>query len=124
MVFVFGSNRAGIHKSGAAKHALYKLGAVYGIGEGPTGQCYALPTKDERIQSLTLEQIKTHVDTFIEYARDHPELSFQVTQVGCGLAGYTREQIAPFFLEAPSNCLFDRAWEQSLGNDRRYWGRF
>ncbi|KAF1702935.1 A1S_2505 family phage non-structural protein [Pseudoxanthomonas kaohsiungensis] len=103
-VFVFGSNRLGIHGAGAALFAQRHRGALRGRGEGHHGQSYALPTKDTPWASLQLEEVARHVATFIAYARAHPELRFQVTPVGCGLAGFSPEQVAPLFVEAPENC--------------------
>ena len=96
-VFVFGSNEAGIHGAGAARQAYEDFGAEWGVGEGPTGDCYALPTKDERIETRDLAGIKTSVDRFLKYAAAHPEQTFLVTAIGCGLAGYKPAQIAPMF---------------------------
>ncbi len=105
-VFVFGSNLAGRHGAGAAKFARLHRGAVYGVGEGRMGNSYALPTKDAHIRTLPLPEVHRHVQNFIFHARAHPKDTFQVTPVGCGLAGYTREQIAPLFDCAPPNCQF------------------
>jgi len=124
MIFVFGSNLAGIHGAGAARHALEQEGAVWGYGVGPIGNSYAIPTKDYNIHSLSLDLIMIHVQAFISYAELHPELEFKVTRIGCGLAGFTNEQIAPMFERAPNNCLFDTAWQDYLDcrHARRYWG--
>lgn len=103
MIFVFGSNLAGRHGAGAAKFAREHHGAVYGVGHGRTGNSYALPTKNRNIETLSLGYIKDYVDTFIEYAKANPDLQFQLTAIGCGLAGYKPAQIAPMFVEAPSN---------------------
>lgn len=102
-VFVFGANTRGAHGAGAAKTARVKFGAEPGVGEGPTGQCYAIPTKDYNIQTLPLEAISFSVAQFLKYARQHPELTFLVTAIGCGLAGYSPKQIAPMFAGAPEN---------------------
>ena len=110
MIFVFGSNLAGRHGKGAALFAKEQHGAEYGIGEGRTGNSYALPTKDHRIRTRPLPAIKASVDTFIYYAKANPELEFEVTKIGCGLAGYREEQIAPFFKDAPSNCHLPEGW--------------
>lgn len=110
MIFVFGSNRAGRHGAGAARHALEHCGAVMGTGEGLAGQSYALPTCDYDIRPLKLLQIRFHVDRFLSFAHKNPQLQFQVTRVGCGLAGYTDEQIAPFFVTAPDNVWLPAAW--------------
>lgn len=105
MIFVFGSNRAGRHGAGAAKHAYRYRGAEYGKGEGRQGESYAIPTKNWNLSVLPLPAIKDHVQTFLEYARRHPELQFQVTAIGTGLAGYAVHEIAPMFLGAPPNCV-------------------
>ena len=83
-----------------------------GVGIGRTGYAYALPTKDRQLCTLPLPAIATQVDTFLEYARQHPHLTFQVTRVGCGLAGYQDHQIAPLFAGAPANCQLPQGWPQ------------
>lgn len=104
-IFVFGSNRAGRHGAGAARHAFKNFGAIYGKGEGRMGESYALPTLDGDLSQLTLEQIeKESVARFLSYARAHPEEKFFVTPVGCGLAGFKISEIAPMFRDAPKNC--------------------
>ena len=122
-VFVFGSNSAGIHGGGAAAYACKSLDAEWGVGEGLTGQCYALPTKDKHIQSRSLKDVQESVDRFISYATDHPELNFQVTRIGCGLAGFNDSDIAPMFVDAPDNCEFDSAWSQWIPA-KKVWGTF
>lgn len=122
-IFVFGSNLSGIHGAGAAKHAFDKLGAEWGVGEGMTGKCYALPTKGKKIQFIPLSEVREAIDRFMLHARFSDE-EYQVTQVGCGLGGFTSEQIAPFFRDAPENCFFDEAWREYLGDDANYWGTF
>jgi len=102
-IFVFGSNTAGIHGAGAARDAQHHFEAKRGIGEGPTGRCYAIPTKDGRLTTLPLDAIKISVDAFLAYARRHPRLRFMVSPVGCGLAGCRPADIAPMFKEIPNN---------------------
>lgn len=75
------------------------------------GQSYAIPTKYTPYETMTLDHIRDGVNYFIEYAKEHPELKFFVTRVGCGLAGYDDHQIAPMFQGAPSNCDFPNEWE-------------
>jgi hypothetical protein len=87
------------------------------------GQSYAIPTKDHDIQTLPLDAIKVYVDGFLFYARTHPHLTFQVTRVGCGLAGLRDEDMAQMFQHASKNCLFDTAWRQWLPN-HEFWGTF
>ena len=91
-IFVFGSNLRGLHGGGAARIAFENFGAEYGVGVGRTGQCYAIPTMQGGV-----ETIKPYVDEFIKYADEHKELCFLVTKIGCGIAGFTIEEIAPLF---------------------------
>ena len=121
MIFVFGSNKAGVHGAGAAKYALENMGAIYGKGRGQWGQSYALPTKNRNIRSLSIEDIAKEVHWFKQWALIHQHTEFQVTQVGCGLAGFTKEQIAPLFKGSPSNCYFDLEWQPLLGDSHNYW---
>ena len=124
MIFVFGSNTRGVHGGGAARYAHMKKGAVMGVGEGPTGESYALPTVVKIGDApMPLDELKEHVGKFIGYANQHPEFTFQVTRIGCGLAGFTDEQIAPMFAESPENCQFDSAWKQWLPT-KKVWGTF
>jgi ADP-ribosylglycohydrolase len=94
-IFVFGSNLAGAHGGGAARIAMNEFGAVWGQGVGLQGQSYAIPTMQGGV-----ETIKPYVDEFIEFAKAHPEYKFLVTRIGCGIAGFTDEEIAPLFLKA------------------------
>lgn len=98
-IFVFGSNEAGRHGKGAALLAK-KWGATKGIGEGIQGQTYGIPTKNNKIKTLSINKIKKYVHNFIEYARLNESLKFYVTEIGCGLAGYQPKDIAPLFNEA------------------------
>lgn len=104
-VFVFGSNEAGIHGAGAALFARKYHGAIYGQGEGLQGNSYGIPTKDARIRTLPLHIIAVYVRHFKEFAAANPDMTFQVTPIGCGLAGYTPEDIGPMFVGSPSNCI-------------------
>jgi hypothetical protein len=110
-IFVFGSNLAGIHGAGAARFAVLHCGAIYGQGIGLQGYSYGIPTKDERIKTLPLAVIARHVETFLNFARSRPDLTFYITPIGCGLAGYKRPQIRPMFDGIPSNCRFAETWE-------------
>jgi hypothetical protein len=94
-VFVFGSNLGGLHGGGAARAAMQRFGAVWGQGVGLQGQSYAIPTMQGGV-----ETIKPYVDEFIEFARTKPELFFYVTRIGCGIAGFRDEEIAPLFAGA------------------------
>jgi hypothetical protein len=115
-IFVFGSNLAGRHGAGAAWDAWKYHGAVYGKGYGPQGESYAIPTKSERLEVLDLPTIAAFVEDFKRYARAHPELTFNVTRIGCGLAGYKDAEIAPFFNGSPGNVVFfDANWNKLAG---------
>ena len=93
-IFVFGSNLAGMHGGGAAWIAYERFGAIMGQGVGLQGQSYAIPTMQGGV-----ETIKPYVDEFIEFASKHPEYKFLVTKIGCGIAGFRVEEIAPLFAE-------------------------
>ena len=128
MIFVFGSNEGGHHGKGAALTAKKYYGAIQGQGHGPQGNSYAIPTKQTNFQySLTIPEITNYVDQFINYATANPDKGFQVTRIGCGLAGFTDAQIAPLFNEAPvANVFFDTAWRGILTTNKEfeYWGSF
>ena len=94
-IFVFGSNLQGMHGGGAARVAHRKFGAEWGVGVGLTGQTYAIPTMQGGV-----ETIAPYVDEFIEFASNHKELKFYVTRIGCGIAGFRDEEIAPLFRNA------------------------
>ena len=94
-IFVFGSNPEGMHMGGAARVAYDKFGAVWGQGVGIQGQSYAIPTMQGGV-----ETIKPYVDDFIDLAREWDQNTFYVTRIGCGIAGFTDEEIAPLFDEA------------------------
>lgn len=96
-IFVFGSNLAGMHAGGAARIACRCFGAVWGQGVGLQGQSYAIPTMQGGV-----ETIRPYVDEFIDFARRHPHLKFLVTEIGCGIAGFTPDEIAPLFAAAVS----------------------
>lgn len=113
-VFVFGSNLAGIHGAGAAKLAYEKFGAIKGQGFGLHGQSFAIPTKDENIQTLPLYKIENYIFEFENTIKEKPDLLFYVTEIGCGLAGYTSENIAPLFYHSyklPNVYMPKRFWE-------------
>lgn len=102
-VFVFGSNLTGSHGGGAAYVAWRKFGAIMGQGVGLQGQSYGIPTMQGGV-----ETIRPYVDDFIAFAKAHPELFFYVTRIGCGIAGFRDEEIAPLFAAAkdvPNICL-------------------
>lgn len=93
-IFVFGSNIHGAHMGGAARVAMEKFGAIWGIGEGLQGSSYAIPTMEG------LENLAPAVQRFTAFAMQQQELRFLVTAIGCGIAGYRPEEIAPLFQEA------------------------
>lgn len=124
-VFVFGSNLAGVHGDGAAKTAYKKHGARWGMGAGHYGCSYAIPTKDQDIKSMPLDAIEIFVAVFIAYAAAHPEWDFKVTRIGCGLAGFKDNDVAPLFINATGNVLFDDAWKPWLEEyGHSFWGTF
>jgi hypothetical protein len=94
-IFVFGSNLRGMHAGGAAYVAYRNFGAIMGQGVGLQGQSYAIPTMQGGVGT-----IRPYVDEFIAFAKQHPELTFLVTRIGCGIAGFTDDEIAPLFEEA------------------------
>ena len=94
-IFVFGSNLAGSHGGGAARLAYNRFGAIWGQGVGLQGQSYGIPTMHGGVDA-----IKPYVDEFIAFAKQHPEYKFLVTKIGCGIAGFTIEEMAPLFQDA------------------------
>jgi hypothetical protein len=109
-IFVFGSNLSGIHGAGAAKEAFMHFGAIWKRGIGLHGQSYAIPTKDQHIETLSLDVIQIYVQDFIRITFEHPKKNFFVTRIGCGLAGYEDWQIAPMFRGTPDNCNYPIQW--------------
>ena len=108
-IFVFGSNLQGMHGGGAARLAYEKFGAIWGQGVGLQGQSYGIPTMHGGVNA-----IKPYVDEFIEFAKSHPELTFLVTRIGCGIAGFRDEEIAPLFKECIEidNVILPRSFVQ------------
>ena len=107
-IFVFGSNLSGMHGGGAARLAYQKFGAIWGQGVGLQGQSYGIPTMQGGVDT-----IKPYVDEFIEFAKTHPQLKFLVTEIGCGIAGFSIEEIAPLFeqaIEVENIYLPERFW--------------
>ena len=94
-IFVFGSNLEGAHGGGAALLAFRKWGAIWGQGTGLQGQTYGIPTMHGGV-----EEIRPYVDEFIRFSKEHPEQTFLVTEIGCGIAGFRPEEIAPLFRDA------------------------
>lgn len=125
-VFVFGSNTQGLHGAGAALFAANHAGAAKYKGEGHYGKSYALPTcgpyskKYRRFPGLPFNQVIEGVNRFLEYAKAHPGLTFFVTRVGCGLAGFKDAQIGPLFATAPSNCRLPPEWAQYIRKEKQF----
>ena len=126
-IWGFGSNLSGIHGAGAAKVALDKFCARWGVGAGPTGDAYAIPTKQvyyddpeekspgirwakQGLVTMSIHAIKPYVDQFIDYSDALKYKTFFLTRIGCGLAGYKDEEIAPLFYHAPDHCIFPVQW--------------
>lgn len=112
-IFVFGSNLEGMHGGGAAALAYRKFGAVWGQGIGLQGMSYGIPTMHGGV-----ETIKPYVDEFIDFAKSHPELRFLVTKIGCGIADFRIEEIAPLFAEAINvkNIVLPREFDLCIQN--------
>ncbi len=109
-VFVFGSNKEGNHIGGAARLAYDEFGAQWTKGVGHYGESYAIPTMDGSI-----DDIEPFVNDFLNYAKCYPEYRFLVTEIGCGIAGYKVEDIAPLFgraIEIENICLPRSFWEE------------
>jgi hypothetical protein len=116
-IFVFGSNLQGSHGGGAARTAYKYFGAVMGQGVGLQGQSYAIPTMQGGV-----ETIKPYVDDFIAFASAHSELTFYITRIGCGIAGFKDEQIAPLFDAAYDlpNIVLPKTFATIISTGRRY----
>lgn len=105
-VFVFGSNLAGTHQGGAAKIAHQHFGAMKGVGRGWSGQSFAIPTMNEHLQQMPLSQIQHYIEDFKIYTQNHPKIKYFITAIGCGVAGYKVEEIAPMFKGISHNVIF------------------
>lgn len=117
-VFVFGSNLMGLHGAGAALTATELFGASPGVAHGIQGKSFAIPTKDSKLKPLELNIVNLYTDMFIDYAIDHPEKKFFLTEIGCGYAKFKPEQIAPMFKRAIKlpNVYFPRVFARTLVN--------
>lgn len=113
-IFVFGSNLAGAHGGGAALYAYRHFGAIMGKGVGIQGQSYGIPTMHGGI-----ETIRPYVDEFINFAKNNPDKKFYVTKIGCGIAGFSINEIAPLFSEALSyrNIILPKEFVETINND-------
>lgn len=111
-IFVFGSNLAGAHGGGAARLAYNRFGAIWGQGVGLQGQSYGIPTMQGGV-----ETIQPYVDEFIEFAKQHTEYKFLVTLIGCGIAGFTPEEIGPLFKDAMDveNIILPKEFVEVIG---------
>lgn len=114
-IFVFGSNLAGRHGKGAALFAKKNHGAIYGVGRGLQGNSYAIPTKDHNLKTLPLSEISFFVHTFLLFAKENSDMIFNVTPIGCGLAGYRYSDIAPMFKDCPINVRLPVEFQQVIG---------
>lgn len=116
-IFVFGSNLAGAHGGGAARLAYNRFGAIWGQGVGLQGQSYAIPTMQGGV-----ETIKPYVDEFISFTKTRPDLKFYVTQIGCGIAGFKVEEIAPLFQTSIDvvNIILPQAFVMVITSDDKY----
>lgn len=123
-IYTFGSNLAGIHGAGSALTAVRKHGAILKQGRGLQGNSYGIPTKNQFIRTRPLADIAPEVDSFVEFAASHPEMDFEIQNIGCLNAGYSPDQIAPMFVRAPANCYFSEEFAavlRALGCACRTW---
>ena len=109
-IFVFGSNQRGAHAGGAARLAKEKFGAQEGVGEGLTGRSYAFPTLTANFEKVSRASLEASRDRFFAAARQNPEKTFLLTKVGCGIAGFTKDEIRPLFVDAPANVVLPEDW--------------
>lgn len=111
-IFVFGSNRAGRHGAGAALFAAKHYGAKRGVGEGLTGDSYALPTKGEKLEFLPFSEVDAAICRFLEVAKSMPDTRFLLTPVGCGLAGHSKKDVWAVLKREhiPTNVVLTSSW--------------
>jgi hypothetical protein len=119
-VFVFGSNLAGRHGKGAALTAARFYGATPNQDIGFSGMSYAIPTKDKQLKTLPITLVREFAQDFINFAQSRPDLTFQLTRIGCGLAGFSDSEIASLFFDAPSNVLLPRKWQSLREPDNTF----
>jgi hypothetical protein len=112
MIFVFGSNEAGRHGAGAAKYARDNCGAIYGQGFGRQGNSFAIPTKDKNLKTLPIDQIEEYFRMFCDHAEATPDVTFALTPIGCGLAGYDKSVIWRMMqrVKLPKNVFLTYTW--------------
>jgi hypothetical protein len=113
-IFVFGSNIAGLHYGGSARHAVEQHGAIMGQGIGRQGNSYAIPTLDGKFQKLPLDEISSHVLHFMAYAQLNHSEQFDVVAIGCGIAGFKPKDIAPMFDGHPDNVHLPHQFKEML----------
>lgn len=113
-IFVFGSNLAGRHGKGAALFAKKNHGAIQGQGRGLQGNSYGIPTKDGDLKTLPLSEIRFFIHTFLLFAAANRDMIFNVTPIGCGLAGYRHSDIAPMFAERTENVILPEEFKKVL----------
>ena len=113
-IFVFGSNESGDHLGGAARIAYEKFGALWGLGFGPSGQTFAIPTMDWKLSPLPLDVINTYIQRFKAYAKLSSNLTFYFTKIGCGIAGFSIDQIASMLFcdGIPSNIIIPKEFTE------------
>lgn len=120
-VFCFGSNLSGWHGAGAAKFAKENHNAEYGIGYGWTSDTsFAIPTKDEKLYTMSPDRIKMHVDYFIDQAKIHPNYKFMVTAIGTGLAGISVDKMAIMFAHVPDNVYLPKLFLDYLYGENNW----
>lgn len=110
-IFVFGSDLAGRHGAGAALQAAQQFGAEYGVGEGITGQCYAFPTLDRRLEKIPRRWLEESRDMLFKTCLVNPEKQFLLTKVGCGLAGFPETTMRALFADPPVNLILPEDWK-------------
>lgn len=120
LVMVFGSNLAGRHGLGSAVSAKKYFGARYGAGDGFSGRSYGIPTKDEHIKTRSLEAVTNSIYSFTAFSSLYRRYTFLITRVGCGLAGFHDEDIAPLFAGVGDNCILPTQWREIIGVPERH----
>lgn len=104
-IFVFGSNLQGRHGKGAALHAKLHYGAKNGVAEGLTGSAYALPTKNTPYKNMSFEELSVHAEKFVIFSKQRQDLTFLLTKIGCGLAGFNEKEVSKLFNSCLDNVL-------------------
>ena len=115
-VFVFGSNMNGNHAGGAARVAVEKFGAIMGQAEGQQGQSYAIPTLDKNMDKVSISELEESIHRFSLYAEEHPEQTFYVTKIGCGIAGFAIDDLVAIFKKRTfgSNVILPREFSRQV----------